>query len=507
MQYCLYNAQQTRAMEQLAINKHGYSGLLLMKMAAERAFANIMARFSGASPVVVLCGSGNNGGDGYVVAKCAQTIGLDVVVVQASPPQTREAIQVCQDFVDGGGITITDIANQIMALQNAGLIVDGLLGTGLNRAPSGCYADLIRATNQTLGPVIALDLPSGLASDSGFAFNPCLRATMTVTFIGAKVGLFTGAGKDYSGEIKFESLNLPRNIRQSVNPVATIIQPPQLRKRTPNSHKGDYGSIIIAGGDNGMLGAALLAGRAALRCGSGRVTVLSTDRHVDMPALHCPELMSQCIENESGFSRLCDQSDVVVIGTGLGLSDWSRRIFAALIDWQKPLVIDADGLTLLAELHREKPRKNDHWILTPHPGEAATLLGCTTAEVQKDRIGAVLAIVEQFGGVCVLKGAGTLVADVLGGVSVCGAGNAGMATAGMGDVLSGIIAAVMGQNTMLKKLDERSLDLGKVATTGVWLHSRCADKVSGKTGMTSLLAGDIIDALPEVLLALETSEW
>ncbi len=489
-------------MDRIAIDRYGYSGLLLMKTAGERAFANIMACFSGVEPMVVLCGSGNNGGDGYVVAKCAQAIGLEVVVVQASEPKTRDAIQVCHEFVDRGGSIITSDTNDIEVLQSAGLIIDGLFGTGLNRAPSGFYADLIRVANQASCladcPVVALDIPSGLDSDTGFAFDPCIKAAMTVTFIGKKFGLFTGQGKNCSGRIKFEDLNLPGDIQKSVKPIARIIPRPELKKRVPDSHKGDYGNIIIAGGDNGMLGAALLAGRAALRCGSGRVTVLSTERHLDMPALHCPELMSQCIENETGFARLCEHSDVVVVGPGMGLSDWSKQIFDCLIELQKPMVIDADGLVLLADAFGKRDAgKHDHWVLTPHPGEAATLLGCSTADVQKDRIGAVKAIGEQFGGVCVLKGAGTLIADLSAAVGVCDRGNPGMASAGTGDVLAGIIGSLIGQN-----LDSGNLDLGKAAQAGVWLHATCADKIAGKIGMASLLAGDIIDALPETLSSM-----
>ena len=497
-------------MDRIAIDQYGYSGILLMKTAGQRAFANIMACFSGFEPMVVLCGSGNNGGDGYVVAQCAQAIGLEVIVVQAAAPKTRDAIQVCQEFVDRGGSIITSDTNDIEVLRSAGLIIDGLFGTGLNRAPSGCYADLIRVANQADCPVAALDIPSGLDSDTGFAFDPCIEASMTVTFIGKKFGLFTGQGKNCSGQIKFEDLNLPGDIQESVKPIAKIIPSPELKKsplkkRMADSHKGNYGNIIIAGGDNGMLGAALLAGRAALRCGSGRVTVLSTERHLDMPALHCPELMSQCIENETGFARLCEQCDVVVVGPGMGLSDWSKQIFDGLIELQKPMVIDADGLVLLAEAFRKRDvRKHDHvktvldhWVLTPHPGEAAKLLGCSTADVQKDRIGAVKAIGEQFGGVCVLKGAGTLVADLSAAVGVCDRGNPGMASAGTGDVLAGIIGSLIGQN-----LDSGNLDLGKAAQAGVWLHATCADNIAGKIGMASLLAGDIIDALPEALSSM-----
>ncbi len=505
-----YNARQIRKMEQIAINQYEYCGLSLMKTAGEQAFTHIMSDFCGVESLVILCGAGNNGGDGYVVAECARAIGLDVVVVQASVAKTADAMWVCQEFVEHGGVVTNDMAT----LRRAGLIVDALFGIGLNRAPSGFYADLIRTANQTQCPVVALDIPSGLNSDTGFAFSPCIVASMTITFIAQKFGLFTGQGTHCSGIIKFADLNLPHVIQDTIQgvlkPIATLIKSPKLKPRLADSHKGDYGNIIVAGGDNGMLGAVLLAGRAALRCGSGRVTVLSTTQHLDMPALHCPELISQCIENESALVPLLERSDVVVIGPGLGLSDWSKQLFNRLLDGylldhhrlarhrSTPMLIDADGLILLAE----NPQKYDYWVLTPHPKEAAKLLGCSTADVQKDRIGAVKSIAERFGGVCVLKGAGTLVADSSAAVSVCDCGNPGMATAGMGDVLSGIIAALIGQH-LDRQHPEQHPDLGKIAQTGVWLHSMCSDNVSARTGMAGLLAGDVIDALPAMLSSLE----
>ncbi len=485
--YSLFSAQQARDLDQIAITEYGYTGLGLMKAAGERAFANIMRYYSGAATIVVLCGSGNNGGDGYVVANCAHGVGMDVIVVQTQEPKTDESIQVFREYVANGGRVRKCDPDEI---SGAGLIVDGLLGTGLNRAPSGPCADLIRAANHSGCPVVALDIPSGLGSDTGHAFDPCMEADMTITFIGKKFGLFTGQGRNYCGDIKFEDLSLPAVIQESIKPLAKILEPPNLeksilKKRVRDSHKGDYGNVVVAGGHDGMLGATLLAGRAALRCGSGLVTILSTKKHLDLPALHCPELMSQYIENNSGFDRLRNCSNAIILGPGLGQSNWSKTIFKALIDAEKPMVVDADGLSLLAQ----NPCKSDHWVLTPHPGEAAILLDCTPADIQTDRFGAVTAITEKYGGVCVLKGAGTLISDQCKKVSICDLGNPGMATAGMGDVLSGIIGSLLGQN----------LSTGDAAKTGVWLHAACADRKSSQIGMSSLLASDIIEILPSVL--------
>ncbi len=436
--------------------------------------------------MVVLCGSGNNGGDGYVVANCAQSIGIDVIVLQSSDPGTESAIEVCKEFLQNNGrVGAFDPA----IIQNAGIIVDGLFGTGLNRAPSGVYAEFIEAANQAPCPVISLDIPSGLNSDTGNAFEPCIDATMTVTFIAHKIGMFTGQGKNLCGQIKFESLNLPPEVQGSVTPLATIIRPPSFPLRNPDSHKGSYGNIVIAGGNRGMLGATLLAGQAALRCGCGMVTILSTKKHIDLPALVCPELMSQHIENKSGLDRLCERCDVIVLGPGLGQSGWSEKVFDLVLDLDLPMVIDADGLNWLAR----KPVQRNNWILTPHPGEAGRLLGWTTAEVQRDRLRAVKAVTDQYGGVCILKGAGTLVASSVGHIALCDRGNAGMATAGMGDVLSGMLGSLLGQQSVNQLSDIQ------VAEAGVWLHGTCADNAAKKLGMPSLLASDVIDRLPDVM--------
>jgi NAD(P)H-hydrate epimerase len=480
----LYSAAQSRELDRIAIEEHGHAGLSLMKTAGNRAFANIARSFPGAGPVTVLCGSGNNGGDGYVVAECARSIGLDVTVVQASVPKSSECTAVCAEYLDNGG-TVSDFVPGNAG--NPGLIVDGLLGTGLDRAPSEKYVEIINWANHSGARIVALDIPSGLNSDTGFAFDPCIRAEMTVTFIGQKFGMFTAQGKNVCGKIQLETLNFGEEIFRQVEPVAKLIERPDWPARRADSHKGDYGNVVIAGGNEGMLGATLLAGSAALRCGSGLVTVLSTHGHMDMPALRFPELMSQCIENEEQFDHLCERCNVIVLGPGLGQGEWAGNLFKKMVRRPEPLVVDADGLNWLAIF----PEKRVDWILTPHPGEAATLLGVSTAEVQHDRLAAAQQIVERFGGTCVLKGAGTLVADPAGKVRVCSHGNPGMASAGMGDVLSGVIGSLVGQG----------MPVAEAARSGTWLHSMAADICAKKSGMAAMLASDVVSSIPEVLVS------
>ena len=473
----LYTAEQARTLDRIAIEQFGHKGLMLMKRAGSRAFSHITRNYSDFRSMIVLCGTGNNGGDGYVVAGHGLSVGMDVRVIQSGPPQSSESRVVCEEYLNHGGRIETELESPI---GPGTLIVDGLLGTGISEAPRGQIKALIESANTCESPIISLDVPSGLDSDTGFAFEPCINAHSTVTFIGKKLGLFTASGRAVSGDIIYEKLELDDDVFDLVPVEARIITPLSLEAREPDTHKGCFGNVVVAGGGAGMLGATLLAGTAALRCGSGLVTILSSQSHMDLPALYQPELMSQCVENEPGFAALMRRCDVVILGPGLGQDLWSENLFQQLISSSIPMVVDADGLNLLSK----SPLKCEHWVLTPHPAEAGRLLGLTTEEVQRNRVAAVRAISEQYGGVCVLKGSGTLVAH-RDSLYLCDKGNPGMATAGMGDVLSGIIGSFIGQK----------FSLLNAATKGVWLHSHCADSVSMESGMHSLVASDIVTQL------------
>ncbi len=480
----LYTSRQCRQLDRIAMEEFGFCGLELMKTAGRRAFSRITGQFGYREPFVVLCGAGNNGGDGYVVARCALETGLDVRVVQAFVPKTPGTVQTCQEYLDLGGTVASGNRGEI--LHGAGLIVDGLFGTGLSRAPAGASAELISAANRVRCPVAALDIPSGLDSDTGAAFSPCIRADMTVTFIGKKLGLYTGAGTERCGPVCLEDLGVPAAAHDRLSAAGRMMAPPRLPGRRADSHKRDYGSVVVAGGNDGMLGAALLCGQAALRCGSGLVTVLSTRNHLDMPAMYCPELMSRCLEDALELDASLHRCDAVVLGPGLGQGKWSESVFERVLSLGRPTVIDADGLNILSR----SGMKNENQVLTPHPGEAARLLQCTPREIQNDRAEAAREITRQYGGVCILKGAGSLVADGPGEVTVCDRGNPGMASAGMGDVLSGIVGAWVGQG----------MPLPDAACAGVWLHSACADQVAENLGETSLLASDVVNGLPGILV-------
>lgn len=454
-----------------------------MERAGRRAFDQIMQRYPGADRVVVMCGPGNNGGDGYVVARLMHQIGIQVMVVRTEAPKTADAGTVSQAYLDAGG-SIED--NALEAIACADLVVDGLLGAGLTRAPSPPFADLIDAANKNSCDCVAIDLPSGLSGDTGQAFNPTINASCTITFIGKKLGMYTADGKTACGERIFESLDIDPEVYRQVEPAANLLDAPKFTARKSNSHKGDYGSVAIAGGDHGMLGAVLLAGKAALRTGAGLVTIASRENHLDQPALSQPELMSQVYEQSGQCDELFSQADAMVIGPGTRENEWGQDLFNATCQHDAARVIDAGGLRLLAT---SNPKKYAHQILTPHPGEAAALLGSTTAEIQHDRVAAAKAICLRYGGVCVLKGAGTVIA-VNDQVRICDRGNPGMASAGMGDVLSGIIGALLAQGMTPEE----------AACSGVWLHAASADRAAEGLGQPALLASDVIDGLSDVIL-------
>ncbi|MBI2970737.1 MAG: NAD(P)H-hydrate dehydratase, partial [Gammaproteobacteria bacterium] len=326
----------------------------------------------------------------------------------------------------------------------------------------------------------SLDIPSGLHADTGQAMGACVRATATVTFIGLKPGLFTGAGPGHAGRILFAGLDVPQEIYSGIRPACYRIdyesQKHCLGERRRDAHKGDFGHVLVAGGDYGFPGSVRLAAEAAARVGSGLVSVATRPEHAALIPLARPELMARGVTRASDLAPLLERATVIALGPGLGQSSWGTSLFARLLEARLPKVLDADALRLLAK----EPVRSEDWVLTPHPGEAAELLQIDTAAVQADRFHAAQELRERYGGVVVLKGAGTVV--VAGeDPCVCSDGNPGMASGGMGDVLTGVIAGLLAQGAG----PERS------ACFGVCLHAAAADRAS-EDGTRGLLAGDLM---------------
>ena len=477
----LYSAAHARELDRLAAAEYGIADGRLMERAGAAAFNVLRWNWPSARRIAVLCGSGNNGGDGYVVARLAQLAGLQPVVMALGAPEqlTGAALAACQ-ALPGTGCAVDAFAPE--RLQDCDVIVDALFGTGLEREVTGIWREAITATNALAKPVLALDLPSGLHADTGRVLGVAVQATVTITFIGLKAGLFTAQGPAYCGEILFAGLDVPAALYDRIQPLGRRITEktlhPLVPRRRRDAHKGDHGHVLIIGGAPGMGGAVRMAGEAAYRAGAGLVSLATHPSHAAQLSGARPELISYGIEDRAQLRAAFARADVVAIGCGLSQADWGRKLWQQALDCKLPLVVDADGLNLLAH----DPIQRPDWILTPHPGEAARLLGCTTAEIQADRFAAVGKLTQRYGGVCVLKGAGSLIAAGASDVWLCDRGNPGMASGGMGDVLTGIIAAMVAQG--LKPMD--------AARLAVWIHASAGDAAARAGGEIGLMAADLM---------------
>lgn len=495
----LYRAAQVLAMERLTIGRYGIPGSTLMERAGVAAFALARARWPQAHALVVLAGAGNNGGDGYVLARLALTAGLSVRLLQLGDHHRLhgEAAAAASAFAAAGGR-----AEPYAGLPpRTDLIIDALLGTGLERPVTGAFAAAVAAANGARVPVLAIDLPSGLHADSGRVLGCALRADATISFIGLKQGLFTGAGPELAGAVHFDALSVPTVVYAAEIAAARRLDwasaaglLPRLRR---DAHKGDQGHVLIIGGAPGLSGAGRLAAEAALRAGAGLVTLATHPAHAALANLTRPELMVQAVDDPAGLDALAARADVIAIGPGLGRDAWGQGLLARVQRLDRPLVVDADALNLLAI---GPPEPCDQWVLTPHPGEAARLLGCTVAEIAADRFAAVAALQQRYGGVVVLKGAGTLIKGPgVRPVGVCSQGNPGMASAGMGDVLTGVIAALWAVRAA--DGDGRALGAEEAACAGVCLHAAAGD-CAALAGARGLIASDLIAQLQGVLGAV-----
>jgi len=486
----LYRAAEVRELDRIAIEVFSIPGFDLMTRAGEAAFAVLQVRWPGARRIVVVCGGGNNGGDGFVVARLARAKGLDVSVgLLASVESLKGDAQLAYESMVVVGVEPQVITSELLA--DADVIVDALLGTGLDREVEGALRDAIVAMNVSSAPVFAIDIPSGLNADSGAVMGVAVNAAATISFIGLKQGMLTGDGPAHCGDILFDDLDIPLATYDKVAVAAERIEYDDLSallpRRPRTAHKGDCGHVLVIGGAPGMSGAVRMAGEAALRCGAGLVTIATAAEHAATINQARPELMVHGVNDASDLRPLIKNADVIAIGPGLGQSKWGMAMLDAVLSCDVPLVVDADALNLLAI----EPHMRDDWVLTPHPGEAARLLNVLTDEVQAERFSAIDKLQCQYGGVVVLKGSGTLVLDQDGSVSLCDSGNPGMASGGMGDVLTGVIGALIAQG----------LELAAAAKLGVCLHANAADRAS-VAGERGLLASDLMPHLRKLVNGL-----
>ena len=480
----IYTVAAVRETDRTTIEDHDVPGYTLMSRAGAAAVAEARALFPDARRWQVVCGAGNNAGDGYVVARLAALEGIAVSVLSVVDPERLQgdAATAYGDFAAEGGVVLP-WDGQLDG--EADLLVDGLLGSGLEREVTGDFADAVAAINAHPSPALALDIPTGLHGDSGEILGCAVRADLTVTFVGLKAGLFLGDGPNCRGVLRFAGLDIPDSYREGIEPAFRRIDDAMysaaLPRRQRSGHKGDYGHVLIVGGGEGMPGAVRLAGEAALRCGAGLVSIATHPSHASLLVASRPELMSHGVADASDLEPLLRRADVVAFGPGLGQSDWARGLYARVASLSRPTVWDADALNLLAE----QPQPADSRVITPHPGEAGRLLGMTAAEIQADRAGALAALQARYGGTVVLKGAGSLVSSQP-VPYLCSAGNPGMGSAGMGDVLTGIIAALLAQG------------VAEAAAIGVEAHARAGDRAAA-SGERGLLASDLLDQLRAVV--------
>src|SRR3569833_225894 len=476
----LYSPAPARAPAAPAPPAPGPPGPPPPQRAGEAALRFLRTRWPMAHRIVIVCGGGNNGGDGYVVARFAHAAGLAVTVLAAVPPeQLRGDAQLAyEDFKNSDGqIHAFDAA----LFSEGDVIVDALLGTGLRGGVREDLGRVIREINFSDRPVFALDVPSGLDGDTGMPLGDAIRADCTVTFVGLKTGLFIGDGPEHAGTVYFDDLEIAAPSSAEFKPGLERIVDSEIKRALPRrpraAHKGNFGRVLIVGSGSGMPGAVRLSGEACLRVGAGLVTVAVAPENVPAISAGRTELICLQLTAEDVLAEAIDIADVIAIGPGRGRTQWAREALNAVLKSDKPLVVDADALNLIAEAGT-KPR--DNWILTPHPGEAGRLLDISTEEIQADRLAALDRLVRRYGGVVVLKGAGTLVGTKGFITALCERGNPGMASAGTGDVLTGAITGILAQ----------CRDNWLAARVGVLVHAMAGD-AAARTGERGLLASDV----------------
>ena len=480
----LHDIAAVRRAEAQAIELLGGDGFELMRRAGAAAWRFLLEHWPQAQRIVVACGPGDNGGDGYVLALHALEAGRKVRVLHALGQEPRSVLarRACAAFIDAGGAV--SVAEG--GLPGCDLLVDAVFGIGFDGRADDAGSALLAAMVASDAPVLALDVPSGVDASNGHVPGIAVRASRTLQFIGHHAGLATGAALDHVGSLAIASLDLPVEAFNQVRASAWRLRAPALDALLPQrprtAHKGMAGHVLVVGGEHGTGGAALLAAGAALRAGAGLVSVATRADHVAPLLVRTPEAMAHAVEDPEELPPLLATADVCAVGPGLGRGRWGASLFSAAIVGARALVIDADALNLLAASRRSLPTDT---VLTPHPGEAARLLGQSVREVQRDRIAAAHALCARHGCVVVLKGAGTVVSAPGADTWIIDAGNPGMAVGGMGDALTGVIAALRAQG----------LPAAEAAVAGALLHAVAGDRAAAAHGSRGLLPSDLVAAL------------
>ena len=501
-----FSAKQVLENEEKVASSRNVDMYSLMNDAGLAVFEHIQKEYPRHKKLLVVCGKGNNGGDGYVVARLALQanwqikliLAVDALTLKGDAKQAYEDLIALEslhhniDIVNAGG----EAAGEIDAF-NPDIIVDAIFGIGFKGDfPKKLYG-LVLAINKHAAATVSIDVPSGLCASTGMINPLAVKADTTVTFIAIKQGLLTGQAANYIGKLYFADLTLGDSFNQQVSS-KVFIEGSQVLQHLPvrenASHKGHIGLLMAVGGNQGFAGAIRLSAEGALRCGAALVSVCCHQKNIHLVADGRPELMlAPCQAELLSKTPAFEKAKVYVLGPGLGKDCWAESLFDLVIKQNKPCVIDADALQLLAT--KKIPLSSTQarlWVCTPHPGEAAALLACSIAEVEQDRFSAVKKIANKFHCVCVLKGAGSLTSNGE-TVWVNNSGNSGMASGGMGDVLSGVIGALLMQINTQKNIE--SLDLINATRLGVYIHGKAADIIAQNHGKIGMLASDLLPIL------------
>ena len=453
-----------------------------MLRAGRAAFDELTTRWPRARSITVFCGKGNNAGDGYVIAGLARETGFDAQILQVGEGDFHGDAELARQWAAERGATPEPAG----APARGEVLVDALLGTGLKGPPRPAIAEAVGRINGSGRPVLAVDVPTGVSGDTGAVPGEAVRADVTVSFIGPKLGLHTGPALGCRGDLVHAGLGVPQSVLEQVPGCRLLtFERASLPPLGVDLYKHRAGHLVVVGGDFNMGGAALMAAEAALRTGAGLVSVVTRAAHRPAILARRPEIMVQDADEEEAVAELLGRATALAVGPGIGRGEWGGSLFSRALAVPRPMLIDADGLRWLAESDAMPAAAP---VVTPHAAEAAQLLGTTVAAVEADRPGSALELARAVGGVAVLKGPGTVcAADRL--LGICGHGNPGMATAGMGDVLSGVIGGLLAQG----------LGAAESATIGTCLHSRAADLAAGRGSRRGLIATDLYETIGGLL--------
>jgi NAD(P)H-hydrate epimerase len=505
-------------MERLTMQKYGVRSLTLMERAGQGIAQAIVERFlrNAKKGVLVVAGKGNNGGDGFVVARLLKKkrIPCEVALLARQDELSPDAAHNLEAFLKLNGkvseMTVDDVNSLGERARKSGLVVDAILGTGVKSEVRGLYADSITSINACGVPVVAVDIPSGVHTDTGVPLGVAVQSEMTVALGFAKRGEVIYPGIGYVGELIIADIGIAAEAIAEVNPDTELLDHETVRRlvprRAPDTHKGTYGHVLVIAGSRGKTGAAILACRAAMRSGAGLTTLAAPRSLNNIFASSLIEVMTEPLRDNAAeeveplrdddWRRLLERKDVLLFGPGIGVTPATQNNLRWLLrNLATPWVIDADGLNNLAlEIDRLKQAKTAP-VLTPHPGEMARLTGKSTAEVNRDRVEIARSFALEHRCHAILKGARTVIATASGKVFINPTGNPGMASGGMGDALAGILAALLAQG--LAPEDAMKL--------GVYLHGLVGDRVAASKGVIGLIASDIIEGLPDGLRAIASA--